>query len=70
MKLLDLRSFFVQVNPHKDVPLKVTTSEIESVGTMKRLNKKRIQMKKMKKLIQNEKKKQKKTLNKRRFQTK
>ena len=69
MKLLDLRSFFVQVNPHKDVPLKVTTSEIESVGTMKRLNKKRIQMNKMKKLIQNEKK-TKKTLNKRRFQTK
>ena len=39
----------MQVNPHKDVPLKVSTGEMESLSTIKRFTKKRKQMNKIKK---------------------
>lgn len=49
------QAFFVQVNSNKDVPLKVSTGEIESVGTIKHFNKKRIQMNEIKYNNENEK---------------
>ena len=45
----------MQVNSNKDVPLKVSTGEIESVGTIKHFNKKRIQMNEIKYNNENEK---------------
>lgn len=45
----------MQVNSNKDVPLNVSTGEIESVGSIKHFNKKRIQMNKIKYNNENEK---------------